>query len=156
MKNLRVTDVPQRGDWFVLGLQRFVVQEYDSVANEVVYIKDYAHKDDPQTSDFTHVVLLDKKWPGHRYWINADRVHGGKKILFNVSFPWVGGKREVLQTQAVSMRQARVNSLHVIGVRWCNSTTGGQPSSKAKAALAEIKNSEFDWDWLIPSLALKN
>lgn len=156
MRLPRAKTLPQFGDWYVNGLQRFLTSGYDAKCGELLYIRDYATRDDPLSVEFKSLKLLDKDLTGPRYWIARDRVDG-KKLNFQVEFNWVGGVTEVIHTQAVSMKQARVNALYTIGVRWLNRlSAGGDAVASAKKALGEINNSSFDWGLLVPSLSLKN
>lgn len=156
MRLLTAKTLPQFGDWYVHGLQRFPVSGYDTKRGELLYIKDYATRDEPLAIEFKDLKLLDKDWSGPRYWIAQHRV-AGKRLQFQVEFRWIGGVTEVIHTQAVSMKQARVNALYTIGVRWLNRlAAGGDATARAKKALCEINNATFDWSWLVPSLLLKN
>lgn len=148
--------VPKSGDYYVLGLMKYPVLGYAADTNSLMYMKSYADKHDPLEVDLTTLVPIDKDW-SPTWWIAKERVGGGKKLWFVVTFAWHNGPQSI-STRAVTMRKARQNVLHRIGVELCNVSPErkGAPERAARAALAFAANKEFSLDMLNVRLELKN
>jgi hypothetical protein len=148
--------VPKAGDYYVLGLMKYPVVGYAADTNSLMYLRSYADKHDPVETDLSLLTQIDKDW-SPTWWIAKDRVGGGKKLWFVVTFPWQRGEQS-LATSATTMRKARQNVLHRIGVELCNVSPErkGAPERAAREALAFAANKEFNLDMLRVRLELKN
>lgn len=120
------------------------------------YAKTYADRRDPIEVPLADLQPLDADW-SPTWWIAKSRLTAGKKLWFNVNSHWTGGVRSY-PTKAVSMRKARQNVLHRIGVELCNvdPKVKGAPERAAKTALASAVGKEYTPELLIVELSLKN
>lgn len=148
--------VPKSGDHYVLGLMKYPVIGYAADTNSLMYMRSYADKRDPLEVDLATLTPIDKDW-SPTWWIAKERVGAGKKLWFMVTFMWQTGTHS-MSTRAVTMRKARQNALHRIGVELCNVSPErkGAPERAARAALAFAANKEFSLDMLNVRLDLKN
>lgn len=156
MKELASKQIPINGDWFIHGLEKHTVLGFNPLSKCLMFAKTYADRDDPLEVPISSIKPLDLKW-SPTWWIAKERVSSGKRVLFNVSFT-LDDKNVILQTYAVSMRKARQNIIHRIGVDYCgiSKDNRGAPERAAKVALADSAGKPYNENMLKIEPALKN
>jgi len=156
MRELAFKQTPKSGDWYVLGLVKYPVLGFAPDTKSLMYAKTYADRRDPLETPLAELVVLDADW-SPTWWVAKSRITKPNKLWFEVYFPWYGGERH-FATRAVSMRKARQNVMHRIGVELCNVAADlrGAPERAAKDALAAVVGKAFVPELLNVQLSLKN
>jgi hypothetical protein len=130
--------IPKVGDRYILGLTSYMVMGYAPDTKSLMYARTYADRRDPLEVPVKELKALDPDQTPC-WWVNKARVSGGRKIWFNVEFQWHTGKI-VMQTKAVSLKEARQNAMYRIGHDLCNIDTEYSSAAAIQAAKDGLAN----------------